>query len=90
VDKQGANFVCISALPPFALGHAAPLCKRLRERYPAVRFVLGLWAYPGGAVEAERRAGVGFVDLIATSLQQVVSLAAASSPLTSIQVPEMK
>ncbi len=90
VDKQGANFVCISALPPFALGQAAPLCKRLRERYPDVKFVLGLWAYPGGAVEAERRAGVGFVDLIATSLQQVVSLAAASSPLTSIQVPEMK
>lgn len=79
VEKDRANFVCVSALPPFATGQAAPLCKRLRERYPAVNIVLGLWAYPGGMAKAQQRVGAHCANSIATSLQQVIALIAAHS-----------
>jgi predicted PurR-regulated permease PerM len=81
VEKEGANFVCVSALPPFATGQAAPLCKRLRERFPSINIVLGLWAYPGGMAKAQQRAGTHCANSLATSLQQVIALIAANSQL---------
>jgi AI-2E family transporter len=87
VEKEHANFVCVSALPPFATGQAAPLCKRLRERYPDIRIVLGLWAYPGGMAKAQQRAGAHCANSIATSLQQVITLIAANQPTGQSSIP---
>jgi hypothetical protein len=87
VQKERANFVCISALPPFATGQAVPLCKLLRKRYPAIKVVLGMWAYPGGMAKAQQRAGVHCANSIATSLQQVTSLVAANSQAQQTSSP---
>lgn len=83
VGKDRTNFVCVSALPPFATGQAAPLCKRLRERFPSMNIVLGLWAYPGGMAKAQQRVGPHSANSIATS-QQVIALIAANSQTETV------
>lgn len=65
--------VLISALPPFAVGQARSLCKRLRQRHPKWKILLGLWRFEGGAAKAHQRVGSCGADMIAISLQQAIS-----------------
>ena len=44
VDEQGCRIVCISAVPPRAASHAAYLVRRLKQRFPSKRIVVGLWS----------------------------------------------
>ncbi|HJV10491.1 MAG TPA: AI-2E family transporter [Burkholderiales bacterium] len=44
VDEQGCRIVCISAVPPRAASHAAYLVRRLKQRFPKKRIVVGLWS----------------------------------------------
>jgi hypothetical protein len=37
------DIICVSALPPFALLSARSLAKKLRESYPDVPIIVGLW-----------------------------------------------
>lgn len=59
VERLGADVVCISALPPQGLPQARYLCKRLRERFPRLRIVVGLWNLRGTLESAEARLGSG-------------------------------
>ncbi|MGH9444537.1 MAG: hypothetical protein ACRD3O_02205, partial [Terriglobia bacterium] len=64
--------VCVSALPPAALGQARSLCKRLRGRFPELKIVLGLWNFEGGRARAQERSGTAAADLVGTTLIEVV------------------
>jgi predicted PurR-regulated permease PerM len=44
VDTEGCSVVCISAVPPRAASHAAYLVRRLKQRFPKKRIVVGLWS----------------------------------------------
>ena len=44
VDELGCSIVCISAVPPRAASHAAYLVRRLKQRFPQKRIVVGLWS----------------------------------------------
>jgi predicted PurR-regulated permease PerM len=44
VDADGCRIVCISAVPPRAASHAAYLVRRLKQRFPDKRVVVGLWS----------------------------------------------
>lgn len=74
IEELRANVVCLSALPPLAAGHAKSLCKQVRQRFPDLRIVLGLWEFPGGTAKAQERLGRNCADLVGTSLLQIVSL----------------
>jgi hypothetical protein len=74
VEQLRPGIICISALPPFAAVQAKSLCKRIRQQYPAIKIVLGLWEFPGGVAKAQERVGAGCADLIGTSLAQIVPL----------------
>jgi len=69
----------VSALPPFASGQARSLCKQLRKHHPELKIILGLWSFEGGVAKAQDRVGPGCADMVATSLQQVVSLLGQSN-----------
>jgi predicted PurR-regulated permease PerM len=69
----------ISALPPFAAGQARSLCKRLRQRRPDLKILVGLWNFEGGATAAQDRLGAGVADMVVTSLEQAVSVLAQSA-----------
>lgn len=51
IARRNAAVICVSALGPDALGPARLLCKRLRERCPGVRIIVGRW----GGREGENR-----------------------------------
>jgi predicted PurR-regulated permease PerM len=49
-EEKRAAVVCIVALPPGGLTHSRYLCKRLRQKLPGLKILVGRW---GGRVDAE-------------------------------------
>ena len=72
VDQGGYAAVCVSALPPFAVGQARSLCKRMRAKFPELRIVVGLWGFTGGVLKAQERVGSGCTDAVATTLGEAL------------------
>jgi len=71
--KEGApSVVCVSALPPFAVGLARSLCRRLGTRFPNLNVVVGLWGFSGGIAKAQERIGPGCTDAVCTSLSEAI------------------
>ncbi|HYG76007.1 MAG TPA: AI-2E family transporter [Planctomycetota bacterium] len=68
VEEHNARVVCISALPPAALSHARYLCKRLRERYPALRLIIGLWTARTNLERLKERVSCAPTDKTVASL----------------------
>lgn len=66
------KIICISALPPFAVGQARSLCKRTHARFHDVEIVVGLWGFAGGVPRAQDRVGPGCTDAVATSLAEAL------------------
>ena len=66
--------VVISALAPFAVGQARSLCKRLRQRQPDLKIIVGLWNLEGGAAKARERIESGVADAVVTNLQELMSV----------------
>jgi predicted PurR-regulated permease PerM len=89
IAELHADVVYVSALPPFAMGRARSLCKQLRQQNPNVKIVLGLWGFPGGIAKAQERMGGIWVDVIETSLEQLVTLRREGispvSPLSEVE-----
>jgi hypothetical protein len=84
VETHAFDVAIVSALPPFAAGHARSLCKRLRQRQPELKIMLGLWSFEGGIDKAEDRIGSGCADIVATSLEEAIGrLAQVSQSLKS-------
>ena len=67
--------VCLSALPPFAVGQARSLCRRLRDLHPELTIIIGLWNFEWGVAKAQERIGAGCSNLVATTLAQAITLA---------------
>jgi hypothetical protein len=86
-EQLHPDVFCISALPPFAAAHAKSLCKQLRRRCPDGKILLGLWEFPGGVVRAQERIGSTCVDMIGTSLAQIVRLIGGGTNLQQTESP---
>jgi predicted PurR-regulated permease PerM len=52
------DFICISALPPFAIPHARALYSKLRAQAPNVKIDIGLWGFSGDALTLNHRLGL--------------------------------
>lgn len=72
VEQSGCQVVCISALPPFAVGQARSLCKHLRARFPRIAVVVGLWGFAGGVLKAQERVGPSCTDAVCTNLSEAI------------------
>jgi predicted PurR-regulated permease PerM len=72
VAQQAAQIVCVSALPPLALGHARSLCRRLRLRFPELKVILGVWHFQGGAAIVRERVGPELAEAVGTTLAEVM------------------
>jgi predicted PurR-regulated permease PerM len=70
VGKGDYRIALVSALPPFAVGQARSLCKRLRSRFPDLVIVIGLWEFAGGVLKAQERVGASCANAVATSLSE--------------------
>jgi hypothetical protein len=76
----------ISALPPFAAGHARALCKRLRQKRLHLKILLGFWTFEAGATKVQDRVGGGCADMAAISLQEAIAQMAVATQ--SLKLPE--
>ena len=72
VEQGRFAIACVSALPPFAVGQARSLCKRLRARSPQLTILVGLWGFSGGVPKAQERVGPASPDAVATSLSDAM------------------
>lgn len=72
VAQGDFQIACVSALPPFAVGQARSLCKRLRNRFPALAIIVGLWGFAGGTPKAQQRVGARCTDAVATTLSEAL------------------
>jgi predicted PurR-regulated permease PerM len=70
VGKGNYRIALVSALPPFAVGQARSLCKRMRARFPDLVIVIGLWEFAGGVLKAQERVGASCAHAVATSLSE--------------------
>jgi predicted PurR-regulated permease PerM len=68
VSQHEYNIVCVSSLPPFAIGQTRALCKRLQTSIPGVQVIVGLWNLEGGISAARERLGAGCSNVVTTSL----------------------
>ena len=47
VEAHDVDLICIAALPPGATTPTRYLCKRLRDRFPACKILVGRWGWTG-------------------------------------------
>jgi predicted PurR-regulated permease PerM len=75
ISEEKPDIVCLSALPPFAVGHARMLYQKLRAQSPDLKIVIGLWNFAGDPKRAARRisciADAEVSRTLAHALQQV-------------------
>jgi predicted PurR-regulated permease PerM len=53
IAREAPALVCIASLPPGGVAHTRYLCKRLSNRFPQLRILIGRWGEPTG--EGARR-----------------------------------
>jgi hypothetical protein len=84
------RIVCVSALPPFAVGQARSLCKRLRSRFPELKIIVGLWDFAGGVPKAAERIGTGVTDAVATTLSEALMQVRGLAPSVLVDASNTK
>jgi hypothetical protein len=66
------DIICISSLPPYAFAPARAMCKQVRERFPKLKVVVGVWGFSGDTQKANARFERTQPDRLSTSLAQAV------------------
>jgi predicted PurR-regulated permease PerM len=72
VTDAKPRLVCISALPPFALGHARELYSKLLLQSPDLHVLICVWQFEGDAEKVSARFKLTSGDRFFTTLDQVL------------------
>ena len=72
IERRQDDVVCISALPRYAFQPARTMCKVIRERFPKLKIVAGVWAFSGDAEKAKARFERTRPDRLLTSMAQAI------------------
>jgi len=68
MEAGRSDVVCISALPPYAFAPARAMCRQIRERFPKLKVVVGVWGFTGDTQKAVARFERTQPDRLSTSL----------------------
>jgi hypothetical protein len=85
--ERKPHLICIGALPPGGLAQTRYLCKRLRERFPGVKIVVGRWGETANAVSDSTRLLAAGADEVGTSLAKTRDIAIRLTSLASKTAP---
>jgi hypothetical protein len=55
IENRQDDVICISALLPYAFPPARTICKLIRERFPKLKPVIGVWGFSGDTEKAKTR-----------------------------------
>ena len=83
IEQGCCELVLISALQPPATTHAESLCRRLRQRFPTLKIVIGLWAVDGEVARAAVRLKAAGADDVVTTLHGAVQRVRQHAPEAS-------
>jgi predicted PurR-regulated permease PerM len=72
IAAGASDIVCISALPPYAFAPARAMCKHIRERFPKLKVVVGVWGFSGDANKAKARFERAQPERLCISLAEAV------------------
>ena len=86
IEKGTSRIICVSVLPPGSTRHALLHCKRLRERFPSARIVVGLWGEPAGEDRRIKRITQVRPDALVTTLEAAVKEISATASLNRLPV----
>ncbi len=70
VAREKPDVVFISALPPSTVSHARSICRRVRQKLPQTKPVVGLWGTRDEIGVLQERLGPGCSDYVVNSLSQ--------------------
>jgi predicted PurR-regulated permease PerM len=68
IRKEQIQAVCISGIPPFAVTPARLICRRLKQEFPKLKVVVGIWSPMAQPTEVSNRLGTSFPDALVTRL----------------------
>jgi len=72
VKEEKPDFICISALPPFAIAHARAFYARLLAQAPNVRIDIGLWNFSGDPLKVSHRLALKEGSRVCTKLAEFI------------------
>ena len=72
IEAARCRTVLISALQPPAASHAESICRRLRQRFPELKILVGLWGADGDVAKAAVRLKAAGADEVVTTLHGAV------------------
>jgi predicted PurR-regulated permease PerM len=72
LETKPDDVICISALPPYAFSAARAMCKLVRERFPQLKVVIGVWGFSGDTEKAKARFERTPPDRLLTSMAQAI------------------
>jgi predicted PurR-regulated permease PerM len=81
VAQRTPQAVCISALGPGGTGQTRYLCKRLRQRFPNIRVIVGRWGFEGEVARTAANLQSRGANQIVTSLAEAVDVLARTQVL---------
>jgi len=87
LGKRKVDLVIISALPPGALSPARYLYKRIRNAYPTLAVVVGLWSQGISAEELKERIGADENTTFATTLAEARDQVSRRDPALVLSNP---
>jgi hypothetical protein len=80
MDPAENDIFCISALPPFAFARARTLGRRLQQRFPRTKMMIGVWGFAGETEHALDRFQPSRPAKFATSLADAVRFVVHGDP----------
>jgi predicted PurR-regulated permease PerM/GAF domain-containing protein len=86
VEKADVDIVCISVVAPSTIIHARNLCAQLRERFPRMKIVIGLWGATENLSEAAGRLRDSGADEMVTTLADAIAQFTKLSPASGLQM----
>lgn len=87
IERDHIKTVFISAVPPAALITARQTCRRLKERCPQVRVIVGVWSRAAKADELKSRLRQPVPDGVVTRLVDALPLAEISARTVMVPAP---
>jgi predicted PurR-regulated permease PerM len=85
VEKSGVDAACISVVSPSTVIQARYLCVKLRERFPQLKIVIGLWGTTQKVTDAARRLRDSGANEVVTTLEDAVVQLAKLAPTLAEQ-----
>ncbi len=86
IEKADVDVVCISVVAPSTIIHARYLCTQLRERFPRMKIVIGLWGATENLSEAAGRLRDSGADEMVTTLADAMLQFAKLSPVSDLEM----